>query len=232
MDKERVSFNLARLKKGGENFEVVIDPDSAILYKTNKLEDIKEVLKSDHIFSDAKKGQLASEEHMKTVFETQDYLEVSKIILTEGEIQLSQEYRIKLSEDKRKKVIDIIHKNGIDPTTNLPHPKTRIENAFNEAKIKIDYYKSAEDQVQDILKEIRVVMPIRIEKKEVKVIIDAQNSQKLYSLVKSYGDILEETWGSDGSWIIRLEVPAGIQVEFFDKLNSATHGNVQTEILK
>ena len=232
MDKERVSFSLGRLRKGGENFEVVIDPDAAIAFKNKKEADIKDVIKSEHIFSDAKKGLLASEAHMKSIFGSTAPEEVARIILEEGEIQLSQEYRNRLYEDKKKKIVDIIHKNGIDPSSGLPHPKMRIENALTEAKIKIDYYKSAEDQVQDILNRIRAVLPIRFEKKEVEVSIPAQYATKLYGLVCSYGKILRDSWISDGSWVVSVEIPAGMQNEFYDKLNSATHGEVSTKVIK
>lgn len=231
MDKERVQFNLARLKKGGENFEIVVDPDAAVSYKSKKSTKIKEVLKSEDVFTDAKKGQLASEEHMKAVFNTTNKLDVAKAIIDEGEIQLSQEYRNKLYEDKKKKIVDIIHKNGIDPSSGLPHPLTRVENAMEEAKVKIDYYKSADDQVQDILGQIKTVLPIRFETRQIEVKIPPAYAGKMYNTVASFGKITRDAWLSDGTWQVVLEMPAGLQNEFFDKLNSMTHGEVSTKVL-
>ena len=46
------------------------------------------------------------------------------------------------------------------------------------------------------------------------------------------GTLLQEEWQKDGSWIGLVEIPAGIQGEFFDMLNKKTHGNVQTKILR
>lgn len=232
MDKERVSFNLSRLKRGGENFEIVIDPDLAIEYKKKKKVEINEILKSEKIFSDAKKGMLASEIHMNTVFSTADPIKIAKIILDDGEIQFTQEYRKKLFDDKKKVITEIIHRNGIDPATKLPHPINRIENAFEEAKVKIDYYKSAQDQVQDILKQIRSVLPIRFETKQIEVRIPGTHASKMYSLVNSFGDIKSDKWESDGSWNVIIEIPAGLQNEFFDKLNSAAHGEIHTKIIE
>ena len=62
--------------------------------------------------------------------------------------------------------MEIIHRNGVDPKTKLPHPIQRLENAFEEAKIKIDERRSAEDQVKEILDKLRPVLPISFEKKE------------------------------------------------------------------
>ena len=71
------------------------------------------------VFSDAKKGYEASTELMKTVFETESILNVSKIILDNGEIQFTQEYREQKRQEKLKRILDIIVRNAIDPRTHL-----------------------------------------------------------------------------------------------------------------
>ena len=55
-DREKITINLAKLKKGGEMFEVVINPDRIIDYKNNKISDVREVIMYEKIFYDAKKG--------------------------------------------------------------------------------------------------------------------------------------------------------------------------------
>ena len=45
-------------------------------------------------------------------------------------------------------------------------------------------------------------------------------------------EILKEDWGNDGSLIINVEIPGGLQEEFFDKLNGLTHGEVESRIIK
>jgi ribosome maturation protein SDO1 len=231
-DKERIHLNLAKLKKGKENFEIDIDADSAVAYKEGKAIDIKDILKAQTIFSDAKKGLVASEHLMQQLFGTSDSIKVAEIIIKEGEIQLTAEYREKLRQNKRRRIIDIIHRNAVDPKTHLPHPVQRIENAFDEAKVKIDEFKSAEKQLQDVLKKLRMVLPIRFEVKEMAVKIPAEYAAKSYSIVKSFGTIQKEDWQSDGSWIVVVEVPGGLEQDFYDKLNSFTHGNNETKVLK
>lgn len=232
MDKERVHFNLAKLKKGGEHFEVVIDPDQAILYKNKKISDVKDVLKSTHIFSDAKKGLLASKEHMATIFEGKSPIEVAKMIIDDGEIQLSQAYRDEQYANKKKQIVETIHRNGVDPKNDLPHPMVRIENAMEEVNVKIDYYKSADDQVQEVLKQIRTVLPIKFETLQVEVKIGAKYANKMYGPLSSFGNIHNDHWLDDGVWVVLIEIPAGIQNEFYDRLNALTHGDVSTRIVK
>lgn len=229
---EKIHINMAILKKMGETFQIVIDPDLAIDFKNKKTKDIKEVLKSEHIFIDAHRGLRASETSIEKVLGTRDELEAAKKILEQGEIQLSQEYRNKLYDDKKKKILQLITTNAQDPKTGLPHPQTRIENALEEAKIKIDYYKSAEEQIDPIIQKIRAILPISMEKKHIHLKIPAQNAAKMYSVVTEYGKIMSEVYLDDGSWSVTIEMPAGLQGDFLDKINSKTHGDIEVRIVK
>ncbi|MBN2454553.1 ribosome assembly factor SBDS [Candidatus Woesearchaeota archaeon] len=229
---ERPSFNLAKLKLGGENFEIVVDADKAIDYKNGKQVEIRDVLQSEKIFSDAQKGMLASEHLLEKLFNTSDPAEVAKQIIKKGEIQLTAEYRERLREEKKRKIIHLIQRNGIDPRTELPHPPQRIENAIAEAKVRIDEHKRAEDQVQDVLKKIRTVLPIKFEVREIQVHITAKYAAKSYSLLKNYGTLLKDAWQNDGSLISVIELPAGMQQDFVSELSSLTHGEVEIKVLK
>jgi len=231
-DHERVSFNVARLKKGGKVFEVVVDSDSAMTFREGKNISVEDVLKSEQIFTDAKKGLVASEKELTEIFGTDNPLEIAERIIKEGEVQLTADYRNKLREEKKRRIIEIIHKNSIDPTTKLPHPIARIENAMNEAKVRIDEHKPAEDQVAEILKKLKPILQIRFAVKEIAVKIPASDAPKAYSIVKGMSSIIKEEWQQDGSWISVIRIPAGIEQEFYDKLNSITHGKSETRVLK
>lgn len=230
-DKERVSLSLAKLKKGSGNFEIAVDPDKALDYRNNKQVDIKDVLVDEKIFSDAKKGMLASENEMKKIFKTAEPLEVAKIILKEGDVHLTADYKAKLLEEKRRKIINIIHANGVDPRTKLPHPRQRIENAFEEAKVRISEHKTAEDQVQDALKALKPILPIRFEVKKVEITLPAKYSGKLHSLARGFAKILKQDWKNDGSVRAVVEVPGGLEPDFYDRLNSFTHGSADAKAL-
>jgi ribosome maturation protein SDO1 len=230
-EKEKFQISIARLKKENQNFEINIDPDLAIELKEGKNIDIEDVLKSQEIFFNATEGDLASEEIMKSIFGTDNKLEIAKIILEKGEIQLTSEHRQKIRDQKKKKLVNIIHRNAIDPKTNLPHPVQRIENALEEAKVKLDEFKKVEDQVQDILKKLQVIIPIKFDKKILEIKIDAAHAHVVYEIANKNGKLKENNWLSDGSWFGRIEIPAGLQNEIIDELNSKTHGGVDIKII-
>ena len=169
---------------------------------------------------------------MKQLFGTSEPLDVAKIILEKGELPLTADYKNRLREEKRKQIIEFIRKNAVDPKTNIPHPAQRIENAIEEAKVKIDEFKGVQQQVDDILKKLRPIIPISFATKEIAVKIPADYAAKSYSTVNSFGKIIKEEWQTDGSWVIVVEMPGGIENDFYDALNKICHGNIESKVLK
>ena len=223
---------IARLKAQGHNFEILVDCSNALALREGKDLDMHDVLAAMQVFSDARKGLVASETAMKQLFGTSDPIEVAKQIIQKGEIQLTQEYREKLREEKRKQIISIIHRNGVDPKTHLPHPPQRIENAFIEAKFHVDEFRPVQEQVQEALKKLRPILPIKFEVKEIAIKISPEYAPKCYSTVKTFGTILREEWQSSGNWIAVVELPGGLENDLYDKLNKICHGNVESKVLR
>ncbi len=228
-DHERVQMNLARLRKGGENLEVVGDPDAAISYKQGKLNDINDVLRAHKIFFNAKKGELASEEHLLNLFGTSDPLIIADKIIHEGDIQLTVEHREQLREAKAKKIVRMIHMNAVNPSTGIVHPEERIRLAMQEARVRIDEFKSAEEQVNDIVKKLRPIIPIRFVTYLADVRLPSVHAAKNYGVLEHYGTIVREEWLSDGSLAASVEIPAGSFSDLVDELSAKTHGEVQIE---
>lgn len=223
--------NLARYKKGAEMFEVVINPDIALEVRKGKA-NIADAVVYPKIFSDAKKGMLASEQRLQAVFSTTDALEVAKQIIEKGEVQLTQEYRKQLLEQKKKRILDIIRVNGVDPRTNAPHPLARLETALEEAKVRIDEFKPAEMQVEGVLDALRPILPIKFVKKQIELHLPAQHAPKCFSVLKTMAKIVSENWETDGSWKGVVELPGGLEQEMYDKLNKLCHGDVGSKIIR
>ncbi len=224
-------LNLARFKKGGEVFEIDIEPELAMDFKKGKDVNIKDVLKAGKIFSDAKNGMLASEEKMKELFDTEDVFEIAKIILKQGEMQLTTEQRNEIREVKRKKIISLIHINAIDPKTGLPHPMQRIEAAMEEAKVKIDEFKAAEEQIDEIMSKLKPIIPIKFDTKRFELEIKNNYAKQCMNTIKSMAKVERQDWDDEGNLVAVVKLPAGLSEDFFDKLNSATHGTINTKIL-
>lgn len=223
---------IARLESHGERFEILVDPDLSAEFKKGSEIDIESVLAVEEIFKDAKKGDKASEEGMKKVFQSTDHLEVAAAIIHKGQIQLTAQQRREMLEEKHKEIVSTIAREAINPQTGLPHPPRRIEKAMEEAKVHIDPFKTVDEQVNIVLKAIRTKIPIRFEKVKVAMRIPGDSAGGAYSTINQFGKIIKEEWQQDGSWIAVVEIPGGLQDNFYQKMSELTGGNVETKVVK
>jgi len=223
---------VARYEKDGQRFEILVDPDKAWRLKQGENIDIRDILIGFIIFEDAKRGRKAQEETLIKTFGTDDVFEIAKKILSEGELQLTTEQRRKIIEDKLKQIVHIISRNGINPQTNQPHPPERIRKAIEKAKVSIDPFKPAEDQVNYVVDAIRAILPIRLEVLKLEVVIPAQFAGKGYSFVIQQSRILREEWLQNGSWRGEIEMPAGLYSSFLAKLNKITNSKAMVKVIE
>lgn len=223
---------IARLHKGEDHFEILVDPRVAERLIEGKEVDVLASLAIDAIFKDSKTGTHASQESLEKVFGTDDVETIVKEIILKGDIQLTTEQRHEMQEQKRKRIVDIIVKNSMDPQTKMPHPRRRIELAIEEAGVHIDPFKPVDDQVKLVVEALRPIVPIAMEQVKISVKISSQYIGKAYGIARNFGVLEREDWQSDGSWVGIIRIPAGMQTDFYNKLNDVTKGNVETRILK
>lgn len=222
---------VAKLNKQGKEFQILIDCEKAIEFRQGKCS-LDEVLATEDVYEDVKKGKHASVNEMKKIFGTDDQRKVAEIIVKEAKLQLTADYQKKLRDQKIKQVINLIHRNAVDPNTNTPHPLQRIENALKEAKVRIDDFKPADEQINEIINQLRSILPIKYEISIIEIKIPANYAAKSYSTLKKFGKLQKEQWQNEGSLLVNIEVPAGMQQELFDHLNNITHGEIETKKVK
>lgn len=232
-DRERISLNIVRLKKGGKNFEIMLsDPDSALeLRQGNSKIDVRDVLRADGIFTNAKKGEFASENDLKTIFGTSNAEDVVKKIIVAGEFHLTADQKRAIIFKKKNKIIEYIHMNAFHPNSGLPHPKRRIELALEQAGVHINMYESVISQTDEIVKKLASILPMSFEKLRLRVSIPSSYASKTYSSIKSRHSCRNEAWQNDGSVMFDLEIQAGEKQDVFNKINSLTKGEAHiTEV--
>ena len=117
----------------------------------------------------------------------------------------------------------------MDPRTGNPHTSERIKNALEQAHVNIKNI-PVENQIKDILDEITKIIPISVKMKKIRVTIPAIHTGKAYGIFGSYKE--SEEWLSNGSLQANLNIPSGMLMAFYDKLNSVTHGSALTEEIK
>lgn len=218
---------VARIKQTGKPFEIIVDLDKALKFK--KEDGSVDFLESYNIFSDSKKGFVAPIKDLEEAFGTTEVDAIAEKIVKNGEVLLTQEYRDEKKENKVKQIIDFLSSNSVDPQTGNPHTPERIKNALDQAQIHIKN-SPIEDQIKDIIEIISKILPIKLETKKIKITVPAIHTGKVYGLISQYKD--DEKWLDNGDLEITVRVPSGMIMNFYDKLNSITHGSAVTEEMK
>ncbi|MCI4362887.1 MAG: ribosome assembly factor SBDS [Thermoplasmata archaeon] len=222
---------VARWETQGSRFEVLVDPLAVQAFKDGKPVDLADNLALDQVFKDARKGDKVSDEYLEKVFHTRSVPEIARQILEKGEVQVTTEQRHQLQEAKYRQIVTEIARNAMNPQTGAPHPPARIEAAMREAKVHVDPFRPADQQVQEVLQLLRPLLPIRLDTVRVKIRVRAQDYPKVIGDLKGYGKLSDESWLGDGSWTAILQIPAGVQTELYAKLNARTKGTAETSLV-
>jgi ribosome maturation protein SDO1 len=221
---------VAHIKKDGEQFEIMVEPDLALLYKKGEKKDLNNILAVEEVFKDAKKGERHKSSALQKAFKTEDIFQISEIILKEGTLSLTTDQRRRMLEEKKKQIAALIAREAIDPRTGAPHTLLRIEQAMEKARLDIDPLKEAQQQVDGVLAVLKPILPIKMHIRKVAIKIPPQYAQQTYGMLKNHG-IEKEQWASDGSLIAVVKIPAGLTSEFYDRLNKSTAGAAETRLL-
>jgi len=218
----------AKIKIKGKDYEVLVDADKAL--QTKKGEgDVSEALVSDAVFYNIKSGDRAGESDLKEAFGTTEINEIAEKIIKSGEIEVPAEYKNQERQEKVKQVIDFIVKNAVDPRTGNPYTPTRIEESLKQAGVNIEN-RPIEQQIFQVLEKLKSVLPIKVETKKLKITVPAVHTGKVYGLISEYKE--REDWLNNGDLQIVVNIPVGMQMDFYDKLNSVAHGSAVVEEIK
>ncbi|MGV8131121.1 MAG: ribosome assembly factor SBDS [Candidatus Pacearchaeota archaeon] len=214
----------ARIKVKGKQFEISVDLDEALKVKAGN-GNVSSALNMPSIYTDLKKGFAASKAELNAAFDTEDVYKIAEMIMKKGEIQKNQEFRDAEREKKVKQVIDLILRNSVDQH-GRPYTEERIRKAINEVHFNFDN-RPAEAQMPELITKLATVIPIRVETKKIKLIIPARFSAQVYGMLKDYKE--SEEWLSNGDLQVIMNIPSGLQIDFYDKLNSVTRGAVVSQ---
>ena len=218
---------LARLKVKGKEYEISVDIDEALKVRQGT-GNVMAALNGNAIYHDVKKGLVVPNAELMDAFGTSEVVTIAERIMKTGEIQKPQEYRDAEREAKIKRVIDLIIRNAVDQH-GRPYTEDRIKKALHEAHYNFDN-RPAEQQIADVLEKLKTVIPIKIETKKIRLTIPARFSGQIYGLLKDYKE--SEDWLSNGDLQVVMNIPAGMQMDFYEKLNQVTHGAVMSEEIK
>ena len=214
---------IARLEKGGNRYEILVDPDLVAEWKINPEQvSFEDMLATDEVWSDVKAGDRPTSDALENIFGTTDLHSCVERILIDGSIQLTTAQRKKMVDDKRRQIIHAIATTATDPKTRGPHPPTRIENALSEARFSVDPFLSVERQVQDAVDAIRALIPLQFITVRLAFRIQGKDYGGVNQLLRD--SIQKEEWLSDGSWVCVVECPGGMKSDLISRVSKRSSG--------
>ncbi len=214
----------ARIKIKNKHYEIHVNLDEALKVKAGS-GDISAALDSPNIFYDVNNGKLASQTDLKDAFGTIDIYEIAKRIITKGEVQKTQEFRDEEKERRIKQVLNLLIRNAVDQH-GKPFTEERLKIAIQQSHFSFDS-RPAEQQMGLLVHKLKEIIPIKIVTKRIKLTVPARFTGQAYGLLKDYKE--SEDWLANGDLKVIINIPPGILIDFYEKLNSITHGAAQSE---
>lgn len=217
----------ARVKKGGKHFEILVDLDEAMKVRRGE-GNLNEAVLTDAVFHNLKSGEHAGMDDLEVAFGSSDFVTVAEKIIREGEVVRTAESMKGEQDKKYKQVVDFLVRNAVSPE-GRPYTPDRIMKALKEARVNVKN-KPIEGQVEEILDQLSKVLPLNVERKKVRLLIPAIHSGKAYGIVKEF--MVRENWKDNGDLEVVVELPSGLVMDFYDRVNGATAGSVMSEEIK
>jgi ribosome maturation protein SDO1 len=152
-------------------------------------------------------------------------------ILKKGELQLTQEQRKEFLREKIEEIVDYLVKNAVNPKTKAPHPASRIEKAIDDAGVRIDRNEDTVEQAKRVIKEIQVILPIKIESATIEFVVPPKDTGRLYGFIQGAGELVNENWGNDGTLTILVRVPAGVVASLLEEVSDISKGRVRATVV-
>lgn len=217
----------ARVTKSGKHFEILVDLEEAMKFRKGE-GDFNAAVLGDAVFHNLKSGERVSMNELDNAFGTSDFVKVAERIIKTGEVVRTAESMKEDLDKKYKQVVDFLVRNAVSPE-GRPYTPDRFMKALKEAHVNVKN-KAIEGQVEEILDQLARVLPLKIERKKIKLLIPAIHSGKAYGIIREF--MVKEDWKNNGDLEVVVEMPSGLVMDFYDKINGATSGSVMSEEMK
>lgn len=220
---------LVRYRVGKTTFELVTKEGAVQKYRKGEIKSLDDVLVSDTIFTSYAKKERAGTNQLQAAFQTDSYQECVETILQHGQVQISSTERKEKLENRKREVVNFIHKYYIDPVRKLPHPVSRIENALEESKVRIDADIPVEKQIPDIVSKLIDVIPLKKTTLEGQLVIPHSFIGAVSGILAKYVTVERESYSSKGCTYDIGIVPGEYDMAM-SEINRVTRGNFEFHV--
>ncbi|CAJ1898851.1 unnamed protein product [Cylindrotheca closterium] len=187
---------VVRMNKGGSRFEIACYRNKVVDYRQGLETDLSEVLQTDRVFTNVSKGAFAKAKDLQKVFGTKDEEEIAKIILKQGNVQVSDKERGQQLEKTIAQVAEWISKNCVHPSSDRPYTIAQIRHAMSTANFSVHPTKPLKRQYLDCVKLLQGTIPIQRAKMELLLVIGNKDDCETIESTMKENDV---TWTNSTS---------------------------------
>ena len=171
---------VVRMNRGGKRFEIACYRNKVVDYRQGLETDLSEVLQTERVFTNVSKGEFAKAKDLKKVFGTEDEHEIATMILSKGQVQVSDKERNQQLEKTIAQIAEWISKNCVQPNTDRPYTISQIRHAMQQANFSVHPTKPLKRQYLDCVKMLQAVIPIQRARMELLLLVpDDQESSNI-----------------------------------------------------
>lgn len=183
------------------------------------------------MFTNVSKGQLAKKDEILAAFGTEDQLEVCKLILDKGELQVSDKERQATNDNAVKEVAQLIADMVVNPETKRPIPPSAINKALADIHFSLKPNRSAKQQALEMIPKLRESMKIERAKMRLRVAVGTKEARNLQGKLKPlFTEVEIENWDEQGLELVGLIEPGSFRI-IDDIVRNDSKGHARLEIL-
>ncbi|KAH0472599.1 MAG: uncharacterized protein KVP18_003852 [Porospora cf. gigantea A] len=192
---------VVKLRKSGLRFEVACYKNRITAYRDGTETDLAETLQIERVFSNVSKGKFANQSDLMKAFNTADELEIAKIILSKGEIQVTEKERKAMQEERIREVAELVAQRAVFAETGLPITPTAAANLLKKVGFSVRLDEAIKVQSNKAVTKIMAAVPglLTRTKQKLNITVPAAHSEVLGRFLRDAvkATILEEATAED-----------------------------------
>ncbi|KAM6402830.1 ribosome maturation protein SBDS-like [Rhynochetos jubatus] len=221
---------VGRARRGGKRFEIACYRSKVMGWRSGAEKDLDEVLQTHTVFVNVCKGQVAKKEDLVEAFGTDDQTEICKMILSKGELQVSDKERHGQLEQMFRDIATVVAEKRVNPETKRPSTVILLERALKDIHYSVKPHKSTKQQALEVIRGLKETMQIDRAHMRLRFILPAKEGKKLKEKLKPLIKVMESEEFHEQLEIVCLIEP-GCFREIDELIRSETKGKGTLEVL-
>lgn len=225
--KRLTNVSVVRLKKGGNRYELACYPNKVRAWRDRLETNLDEVLQIQCVFTNVSKGQFANKKEMFQVFRTENEIDIIKLILEQGELQLTEKERSVEQQSLFRDVAKMVSERCVNPETNRAYTVTMIEKMMKDCHISLKANKTAKQHALEVIKHLRSTDGFKIAPAMMEVVVSIDSAvlpSVKDSVLQLCTDVIRQGQNADTG---NYELTVVIEPEKYGAIESLLHSEIK-----